>query len=216
MSMDGPWSAPRRRERLFNAPWPVVVTVVALLGAFLFELWRGPGLVEAYGFSPAALASGRWPVLITALFLHGGWAHVLVNCGFILAFGAPVARRMGEDVVGALAFFVFFLVCGVLGNLAYAAVHPGGVEPLIGASGAGSGLMAAASRLMTQERKLAPFFSRPVVMLGGAFVFINLIVAVVGWAPGAGDAKVAWEAHLGGYLAGLVLLAPFLAVLRRL
>ncbi|HKT54306.1 MAG TPA: rhomboid family intramembrane serine protease [Caulobacteraceae bacterium] len=214
--MDGPWGAPRRREPLFNAPWPVMATVAALLAAFLLELWVGDHLISAYGFSPAALAAGHWDVLVTALFLHGGWAHLLINSGFILAFGAPVARRMGEGASGALAFFVFFLVCGVLGNLAYAALHPGGTEPLIGASGAGSGLMAGASRLMTQERKLASFFSRPVVMLGGAFIGINLIVAVFGWAPGAGDAKVAWEAHLGGYLAGLLLLAPTLALLRRL
>lgn len=214
--MDGPWRVERRREPLFNAPWPVVTTVAALFAAFLFELSRGEPLVKAYGFSPAALAAGHWDVLITAIFLHGGWAHLLINSGFILAFGAPVARRMGEDALGALTFIVFFLVCGVLGNLAYAALHPGGVEPLIGASGAGSGLMAAASRLMTRERKLASFVSQPVMMLGGAFVVLNLIVAVVGWAPGAGDAKVAWEAHLGGYLAGLVLLAPTLAVIRRL
>ena len=213
--MDGPWRV-ERREPLFNAPWPVVATWSRFWAPFCSNSGKARPLVEAYGFSPAALASGRWPVLVTALFLHGGWAHVLVNSGFILAFGAPVARRMGADAVGALAFFIFFLVCGVLGNLAYAAVHPAGVEPLIGASGAGSGLMAAASRLMTPERKLASFFSRPVLMMGGAFLLINLIVAVVGWAPGAGDAKVAWEAHLGGYVAGLVLLAPTLALLRRL
>ena len=94
-----------------------------------------------------------------------------------------------------------------LGNLVFAAFHPG-ASALVGASGAGSGLMAAASRLLTHDRQLAPFFSRPVVMPGGPFLFINLIIAVVGWAPGAGDAQVAWKAHLGGYLAGLVLLAP--------
>jgi membrane associated rhomboid family serine protease len=85
----------------------------------------------------------------------------------------------------------------------------------VGASGSGSGLMAAASRLMTPDRRLAPFFSQPVVVMALAFLIANLIIALVGWAPGAGDAQVAWEAHLGGYASGLLLFGPLVALLRR-
>jgi membrane associated rhomboid family serine protease len=215
--MDTSDLAPRRREPIFQAPWPAVAVVVFILGCFAVQSWLGADAVaNAWGFSPAALDQGRWATLVTAIFLHGGWAHVLVNSAFILAFGSPVARRMGGNAIGAAAFFGFFLVCGVLGNLTFAALHPHEAEPLVGASGAGSGLMAAASRLLTPGRRIAPFFSRPVVAMALAFLAANVIIAVIGWAPGAGDARVAWEAHLGGYAAGLLLLAPMLAALRQL
>jgi membrane associated rhomboid family serine protease len=197
--MDSPDLAPPRREPIFQAPWPVVGLVVFILLCFVGQSWLGrDAAASVWGFSPAGFGRGQWVPLIVAVFLHGGWAHVLVNSAFILAFGAPVSRRMGTDAVGAAAFFGFFVICGVVGNLTFWAMHPNAVEPLVGASGAGSGLMAAASRLMAPGRRLAPFFSRPVVAMAFAFLVANLIIAVVGWAPGAGDAQVAWEAHLGG------------------
>jgi membrane associated rhomboid family serine protease len=215
-SMDPSELAPPRREPVFQAPWPAVAIVAFILVCFLAQSWRGTNAVaNAWGFSPAALDQGRWPTLVTAIFLHGGWPRVLINAAFILAFGSPVARRMGTDAAGAAGFFGFFVVCGVLGNLAFAAFHLHEVELLVGASGAGSGLMAAASRLLTPHRRLAPYFSRPVIAMGLVFLAANLIIAFVGWAPGAGDAQVAWEAHLGGYAAGLILFAPLLALLRR-
>jgi membrane associated rhomboid family serine protease len=215
-SMDPADIAPPRREPVFQAPWPAVGIVAFILACFLVQVWLGRDAVAArWGFSPAALDAGRWPTLVTAIFLHGGWAHVLINSAFILAFGAPVARRLGTDAVGAVAYFGFFLVCGVLGNLAFAAAHPHGIELLVGASGAGSGLMAAASRLLTPGRRLAPYFSTPVIVMALVFFAGSLVIAVTGWAPGAGGAQVAWEAHLGGYAAGLLLFQPLLAALRR-
>ncbi|HEX4196855.1 MAG TPA: rhomboid family intramembrane serine protease [Caulobacteraceae bacterium] len=206
----------RPREPVFQSPWTVVGLIGFILACFLAQSWFGlDATANAWGFSPAALDRGHWATLVSAIFLHGGWAHVLTNSAFILAFGTPVARRMGSDAAGAAAFFGYFLVCGVIGNLAFAALHPHAQALLIGASGSGSGLMAAASRLMTPYRRLAPFFSQPVVVMALAFLVANLIIAVVGWAPGAGDAQVAWEAHLGGYAAGLLLFEPVLALLRR-
>ncbi len=214
--MDSSDSAPEQREPVFQSPWTVVVLIVFILLCFLAQSWLGlDAVANVWGFSPAALDQGRWATLVTAIFLHGGWAHVLINSAFILAFGSPVAQRMGTSAAGAAAFFGFFLVCGVLGNLTFAAIHPHGAAMLVGASGAGSGLMAAASRLLTPDRRLAPFVSQPVIVMALAFLAANLIIAVVGWAPGAGDAQVAWEAHLGGYAAGLLLFAPMLALIRR-
>jgi len=205
-----------RREPIFQAPWPAVALVGFILACFAAELWLGPDqTVKAWGFSPAALDQRRWVTLVTAIFVHGGWLHVLLNSAFILAFGTPVARRMGIGPVGAFAYFIFFLVCGILGNLAFWAVHPNDAEPLVGASGAGSALMAAASRLLTPGPRLAPLVSQPVVTMAAAFLVANLIIAAVGWAPGAGDAKIAWEVHLGGYAAGLLLFEPVLALLGR-
>ncbi|HEY3888942.1 MAG TPA: rhomboid family intramembrane serine protease [Caulobacteraceae bacterium] len=208
--------APSRREPIFQSPWTVVSLLGFILACFLVQDWLGlEATGNAWGFSPAALDQGRWATLVTAIFLHGGWAHVLTNTAFILAFGSPVAQRMGTGAAGAAAFFGFFLVCGILGNLTFVAFHPHAAALVVGASGAGSGLMAAASRLLTPDRRLAPFLSQPVIVMALAFLIANLIIAFVGWAPGAGDAKVAWEVHLGGYVAGLILFAPVLALLRR-
>jgi len=215
--MDPGAEAPRQREPIFQAPWPAMTLAVFILACFGLQLWLGADrTVTAWGFSPAGLANGKAATLVTAIFLHGGWGHVLANTAFILAFGAPVSRKMGTGPAGALAYLLFFLLCGVIGNLVFGALHPKEVEPLVGASGAGSGLMAAASLLLTPGRRLAPLFSRPVLVMAGAFLIGNVVIAFTGWAPGAGGAQVAWEAHLGGYAAGLILFAPTLLLLRRL
>jgi membrane associated rhomboid family serine protease len=214
--MDPDSAAIEKREPIFQAPWPAVAVVAFILVCFALQLWLGLQRTEdAWGVSRNALSRGRYATLVTAIFLHGGWAHVLLNSAFILAFGAAVSWRMGVGPVGALAYFGFFLVGGVLGNVTFWAIHTGGGDVAVGASGAGSALMAAASRLLAPGGRLAPLISRTVVVMATTFAIANVIIAVVGWAPGAGDARVAWEAHLGGYAAGLLLIGPFLAALGR-
>jgi membrane associated rhomboid family serine protease len=212
----------REREPLFRAPWPVLALVGVLLAAFAMQTAIGADAVAAgLGFSAASLAQGRLAPLVVSLFLHGGWAHVLINAAFIVAFGAPVSRRFGTDGQGAVSFLVFFVVCGALANLGYALAHPGSPAIVVGASGAASGLMAGASRLMTREPGLAPLTSRPVISMSLAWLVVNLLLAVLGSAnlwrlsPGTGGAPVAWEAHLAGYAAGLLLFGPALRLLRR-
>jgi membrane associated rhomboid family serine protease len=125
------------------------------------------------------------------------------------------------DGLGATSFYGFYLVCGVLASLGFAAAHPGAQAVLVGASGAASGLMAATSRLMTRGPELAPFTSPPVVGMAASWLGINLLIAalahfgIAGLTPGTGGAPVAWEAHLAGYAAGLVLFGPLLRVVRR-
>jgi membrane associated rhomboid family serine protease len=207
---------------LFRVPWPVLALVGVILAAFAMQSQIGVDLVaDRLGFSAASLAEGRIAPLFVSIFLHGSWPHVLVNSAFILAFGTPVARRFGLDGGGGLAFIGFFLACGLLANLGYAAAHPSSALAVVGASGAASGLMAAASRLMTREPGLAPFTSSPVLGMAGAWLITNLILAlaeafgVTGLSPGSGGAPVAWEAHLAGYAAGLFLFAPALRLIRR-
>jgi membrane associated rhomboid family serine protease len=208
-----------QRERAINAPWPVVTLIAVLLGAYGVQRFVGADqAMLAYGFSPVSLAQGRWAPLIMALFLHASWAHVLANSAFALAFGAPTARRMGADANGATAFFLFYLVCGVLANLVYAGLHAGDVNVVIGASGAVAGLMGAASRLLGGGPELAPLLSRPVIGMAAAWVLVNVIFGAVfaRWAPGAGGAPIAWEVHLAGYAAGLFLFSPTLRLIGRL
>ena len=205
-----------RREPILTAPWPALALVGVLAACFVLQSAMGvDATAQRFGFSAEALGQGRWETLVVSLFLHGSWPHLLSNAAFGLAFATPVARRMGVDALGAVAFFLFFLVCGVVSNLGYALVVPHETAPLVGASGALAGLMAASSRLMAPGPWLAPLNSQPVISMAGAWILVNLIVALVGWAPGAGDAAVAWQAHLTGYAAGLLLFAPALRLLRR-
>jgi membrane associated rhomboid family serine protease len=210
-----------QRVRAINAPWPVLALIAVLIGAFAVQWLVGVDKVaDALGFAPRDLADGQVDTLVLSIFLHGGWAHVLSNSAFALAFATPVAWRMGEDARGAAAFFIFFLACGILGNLGYALFSFGHENPVVGASGAVAGMMGAASRLMGPGRPgaLAPFRSRIVIGMALAWVLVNLVfgVILVGWAPGAGGAPIAWQVHLVGYAAGLFLISPALALIGRL
>lgn len=196
------------REPVFNAPAAALVLVFLIIGGYGVQtlLPQEPLLVR-YAFSPAGLEAGAWGTLVTALFLHGSWAHALLNGGFALAFAPPVARLLGEGPRGLVVFALFYLACGVLASLGYAAIHEDSAMLLVGASGAVAGLMGAASRLLGGG-PLGPVFSRTTLSMAMAWVIVNLLVAVMGFAPGLGEAKVAWEAHLFGYAVGLLLIGP--------
>jgi membrane associated rhomboid family serine protease len=132
-----------------------------------------------------------------------------MNATAALAFGAPVARLLGLDLRGGAAFFVLFLVCGVLSSLGYVMAHPSSLLPGVGASGAVSGLMGGASRLMDRRGVLGQLISRTTVGMAVAWTIVNLIIGYVPVMPGTGGAGVAWEAHVAGYFAGLLLIGPF-------
>jgi len=231
----GPWSelqaAEPPKEPLSRAPWPPLLIAALLIGLYAWQVYSGDaaactagdptaGCVR-YAFSPDQLDSGRWQGLFTALFMHGSWGHVLFNSVFAVAFGSAVAQLFGKTASGVVAFFVFFLICGLIGNLGYALVHPHGTVPVIGASGAIAGFMGAASRLLDRRRVgggftgLAPFTSRTVVAMAAAWVVLNLVVGVFGLDIGFGAAgqPIAWEAHVFGYAAGLFLIGPFVRML---
>jgi membrane associated rhomboid family serine protease len=202
----------RGREPVFNAPWQAVAVVVLIVGGYAVQtLFPVDAILAAYAFAPANLTPGRWETVITSIFLHGGWAHAMMNGAFALAFSAPLARLFGPKIEGALLFFAFYVLAGVLANLGYAAAHPGGHALVVGASGAVSGLMGASARLIGGEGRVGAMFSKPVLAMGGAWVAINLIIAVVGgwFLPGAGNAGVAWEAHIAGFVVGVLLIGPF-------
>lgn len=216
---DGPPPAPPGREPILNAPWPALALVALIVGGYAvqsrFDLQVA---AQAFAFAPAMLAEGRWERLFTALFLHGNWAHALMNGAFALAFGTPVARFFGGRIGGALAFFGFYLACGALSSLGYAALHPGSQAVVVGASGAVSGLMGAAARLIAGGgQALGPILSRPVLGMGGAWVAVNLLIALLGQGltPGAEDASIAWEAHLAGFVAGVLVIQPVAWLARR-
>lgn len=207
-----------RREPMFLAPWPAVVLVAALAGAYVLQsLLGGPEVLGLrYGFTPADLDRGLFTTLVTYQFLHGGLAHVAINAVFALAMGSPVARLLGEDARGALAFFLFYLGCGVLAALGFAAFHLHEADSfLIGASGGVSGLFGAAIRLLGRHGSLAPLSDRRMLTMAGVILALNVVFGLLGYTPGAGQVTVAWEAHLAGFIAGMLLIGPLARAIAR-
>ena len=138
------------------------------------------------------------------------WAAMPV--AFALAFATPLARFFGPRPRGVTALFLFFLACGILGNLGYGLLHAGQPLALIGASGGVSGLAAGAARIVGGGGRIGGFRSPFVLSMGGAWIVSNLVVALTGSALTPGGAQIAWEAHLVGFASGLLLIRPFAAL----
>lgn len=224
----GPWgsregqAAPpaHRREPAIRAPWPALLIALLIIGSYAAQDLSGApeAWIPRYGFTPVALFAGTWDGLFTSLFVHGSWAHAGFNAIAALAFGAPLARLFGSRPLEVVMFFVFYFVCGVLSAIAYAALHPHSSDMLVGASGAVSGLMGASSRLLGRgpgATGLAPLISSNVIGMATGWTVVNLLMAVFGLAVVTGGAPIAWEAHLFGYAAGLLLVWPAARLLRR-
>jgi membrane associated rhomboid family serine protease len=206
----------QRAEPAINAPWPVIVLIAVLAGAH----WARTALsvdADRWALTAPDLAAGHWDPLVTHLFVHAGWTHLIMNSLFILAFGAPVARFLRTSFVGALLFWLFFLGCGVIAGSGYAFSEEvlarfglGRMDfALVGASGAASGLMGAAVRLIEGRGRLGPVFGRTVVGMSFAWILVNLALGLTGLTPGTAGAPIAWQAHVIGYFAGLFLVTPF-------
>ena len=204
----------RPAEPLFNAPAPVLLVVASILGGYLLQS-RAPdpeAVVHALGLSPLQVSEGRAWTLLTVLVVHGSWVHAGLNALGALAFGTPVARACGRR--GVLRFLSVYLACGLISSLGYVLLHWSEAIVLVGASGAVSGLMGATSRLIDRPGVLGPFRSRTVVGMAGAWLLINLLMAAQWIDVGAGGAPIAWEAHLIGYAAGLLLIGPIVGPLQ--
>jgi membrane associated rhomboid family serine protease len=200
------------RQPVFNAPWTVAALVVALVGAHAVRVFLG-GSVDQFALTSADLAARRLGGLVTYQFVHANWAHVLVNSAFVLAFGAPVARYLGDGPRGSAVFFAFFLFCGVVAAAAYAgmvdaldiAIGQGrSAWALVGASGAASGLMGAAARLIQGQGRPGSLVGRTVIGMTFGWIAVNAVLGFSGLTPGTAGAPVAWQAHIFGYFCGLL------------
>jgi membrane associated rhomboid family serine protease len=209
--------APARREPMFNAPWPATTLVGALAGSYAAQTWLGGGrdMAAVAGFAPEDLVNGRWWTILLALVIHASWMHVLSNALGALIFGPPVARLFGPGLKAAGAFFLFFVVCGVVASLGWAALPWGESVAAVGASGAVFGLIGAASRLYGRETGLSPILSPLPMGMAVAFIVVNLLYGIFGTPLMEPGVVVAWEAHVVGFIAGLLLVGPFASVLDR-
>jgi len=209
--------------------YPPLVTY-ALIGAnvlvFLFQTSLPPQAEEAfiylYGLVPARYTDPGWALrvglppddylpFLTTMFLHGGWLHLILNMWTLWLFGDAV-----EDRLGHLRYLVFYLACGLAASGAHAFVNADSTIPAVGASGAIAGVTGAYARLFPRAWivLLVPvlfiplFFEVPALVYLAFWFITQLLQGTVGLAmPDVGG--VAWWAHIGGFVAGLVL-APLL------
>jgi membrane associated rhomboid family serine protease len=213
--MSNPAPRPAPGEPAINAPWAVAALIVVLLGAHAARVLSA-GDIDRFALTSSDLAGGRLRGLITYQLVHGSWAHVLMNSAFVLAFGAPVARFLGRGARGSVAFFLFFIACGVAAAAAYAGLETvmapfrrsSAGWALVGASGAASGLMGAAARLIEGRGRLGAMTGRTVTGMGLSWIAVNAVLGLSGLTPGAAGAPVAWEAHIFGFFCGLLLIGP--------
>lgn len=215
--MSDPWTEapedPDGREPAITAPAGALWLAGLLVVAFLFQTFAAtPDLIDSLVYVPHPTPLDRPLTLFTAIWLHGGWGHLGMNAAFALAFATPLARFLGGEGRGTGALFLYFLACGALGNLGFGLLHAGQPYGLIGASGGVSGLAAGAARIVGGNGGIGGFRSPFVLSMGAAWILSNLVVALAGGALVEGGAQIAWETHLAGFAAGLLLLKPFAAL----
>jgi membrane associated rhomboid family serine protease len=189
-----------------TTPAVTVVLIVVNLAAWFYELSlpadRLVELVRIRGVVPAELSS---PTLVSSMFLHGSWLHVIGNMWFLWIFGDNVEDRMGHG-----RFLVFYLMCGIGAALGHAAMHPDSTLPTVGASGAIAGVMGAYFVLYPRSRVLTlvpivfiwDIVELPAVLLLGVWFAFQLFSA--GALAETGGAGIAFWAHVIGFVLGAV------------
>jgi rhomboid family protein len=199
----------------------MVAIIVANVLVFLYELQllavnQLDPFIEVFGFVPRRFFNWvqiggspgdpwRFVPLVTANFLHGGWAHIIGNMWFLGVFGDNV-----EDRLGHVRFLLFYLVCGACSMLIQGWVLPGSRVPSIGASGAIAGVLGGYLVLYPGARVLTLVFlfliDLPAVVFLGIWFLMQLASGAASLSPAAGAAAgVAWWAHVGGFVVGMAL-----------
>ena len=227
------------REPIFNIPAVLIGTLAVLVfvqvvRSFLSQHAEVEFLL-LFAFIPARydtnlLTSAAWPgglgadiwTFVTYALIHADWMHLLFNAVWLLAFGTPLARRFG-----ALRFLAFCAVTAAAGAAAHLITHFGQMVPMVGASGAISGTMSGAMRFAFQRGgplrlggsdesyrvpalSLADTFRDPRVLAFLAVWFgLNLLFGIAAISITGNEQPVAWQAHVGGFIAGLVLFSWF-------
>jgi membrane associated rhomboid family serine protease len=203
-------------------PFVTIGLIAANLFVFVFELTLPPEGLKAFvasmGVVPAELTRlilhdpRRLPhagtTLLTAMFVHGGIMHVAMNMLYLWIFGNNI-----EEVMGHGRYLAFYLVCGLVASLCQVAVAPGSTVPMIGASGAISGVLGAYLIMFPAARVLTLVFfiflirvvPIPAVIVLGFWFLLQLLSA----GPAGAGGGVAVFAHIGGFVAGVVLIAAF-------
>ncbi|MBI1867783.1 MAG: rhomboid family intramembrane serine protease [Methylocystis sp.] len=196
--------------------WTLIASNIAVFAVVYSEslgdpltVTRGFGLIPAVLFGDATLA--KWIVsppapvtLVTSLFFHSGFAHLVGNMLFLMVFGDNI-----EDAMGSARYLVFYLLCGVGAGLAFAYASPHTITPLVGASGAISGVCAA-FLLLYPRSSIFGLVGGILPIHAPAFLFVGTWIALQFLNAFSGDhGHVGWWAHVGGIVSGLLLTPLF-------
>ena len=219
---------PPRREPVFNMPRVVIALIAICVGIHLLRLYvldaeQDFGLLVRAAFIPIRY-SGAFPIDLYAFtspvsysLLHGSIAHLAVNMIWLAAFGSPLANR-----IGPLRFVLFWIVTSIAAAALHYVIYPMSQAPLIGASGAISGMMGAAARFGFRIDRSSgqSAFGGPVLPIStvlrmrgtvaflAVWMVINLVTGLVGFVPGE-ESQIAWEAHIGGFVVGFFFVSSF-------
>ena len=194
-----------------STPYITVTLIVINAVAWLYELTIPgdllPVYLQLYGVVPADFST---PTLVSSMFLHGSWSHFIGNMWYLWIFGDNV-----EDRVGHGRFIAFYLLCGVAAALGHVAMDPSSTLPTIGASGAIAGVMGAYLALYPTSTidlfvwPLSLFTRRdlrvPAWLMLGLWFAVQVISGVGGGNGASAAGGVAFFAHIGGFITGLVL-----------
>jgi membrane associated rhomboid family serine protease len=197
------------RDVIPSRTFPFVTIVIIVLNAlaWMLELSMEPRALEqflfAYGVVPASFHA---TTLVTSMFLHASWSHILGNMWYLWIFGDNVEDRCGHG-----GFLVFYLICGIAAGLGQVVMNSSSVLPTIGASGAIAGVMGAYFILYPQSRVLTliPIFwfeiiEVPAIVLLGFWFLMQLFSAgAVATATSGTGGGVAFAAHVAGFLVGM-------------
>lgn len=217
------------RQPIFNIPASVVWALIIMIALQVLlsvlpvdtaeELLLALAFIPArYVASPPNLPGGEWAdatSFVTYMLVHGDATHLIVNSVWMLAFGSAVAKRVGD-----MRFVLFSVLCGIVGVLVHLVLHFGELVPVVGASAAISGQMAAAIRFMFgASRQVVPqlgnLASVPLASIGQTLTDFRFLAFLAIWIAlnmlfGLGHVQlnnsgggIAWEAHIGGFLCGL-------------
>ncbi|HLG51668.1 MAG TPA: rhomboid family intramembrane serine protease [Chloroflexota bacterium] len=194
-------------------PFAVIGLIAANLVVFLLELINGPQWALAYAMVPSEIVRGQalWTI-ITAMFLHAGWLHLLGNMIYLWVFG----DELDADYMGSLRFLGFYFLCGLLASLFQIVIDPTATVPNLGASGAIAGVLGGFLVIFPHDEILA-FFLVPIpipvrlsaaILVGFWFLF-QLVSGLLSLGGIIEPGGVAYFAHVGGFLAGLALVRLF-------
>ena len=201
------------RDTITSRTYPVVNTTLIAVNVivFLFQISLGNHqnyFIYNFALIPARFFEFRFYTFFTFMFLHGGFMHLFFNMLSLYIFGDNI-----EDRLGHVKYLIFYLLCGILSGLVHMVFNINSPAPTIGASGAIAGVMGAYFLLYPNARilTLIPIIIIPWFVEIPAFVFIGIwFLLQVLSAAGQGSAGgIAWWAHIGGFLVGMLLLKQF-------
>jgi membrane associated rhomboid family serine protease len=201
-----------------NFPLMTIILILINLAVFVFEGSLGKeGMNKLFyllGLVPANYTGHQVPVLaflpfFTSMFLHGSWMHVIGNMWILWLFGDNVEDKMGRG-----SFLLFYVFCGLIAALTHYFVNPYSAVPVVGASGAVAGVMGAYFLMFKHARVLTfipPFFlfNIPAIIYLGFWALSQLYSGTAGLLT-ASVAQIAFWAHVGGFVAGMILHRYFL------